>query len=521
MALVALTPFVETLSSLRTAVPKAIGEIFTAMVMLGAQQKDILSQFEGNEGSNAPIVLKNELKGGRADTVNFPTSGELGGKGRIGDEALEGYEVNPITGNFNLQLDAHSQATGFTWLNKAMRVDGASRETTLAKRIKHWWGTKKQNDGLMALRNKATSLNTFRPDGKSRDQLTSNDVVSTAFLDDAKGFASSLGVAAMEVVVDSTKSEIWGNLVLGPNDGLRSLNGDTAYRNTAFYGQERGDKNTLIRGGLKKWNGDNFFHFDTPMELHDGCIQTPLNPKVRIVDASVTSDGAAGAGSTHLRLTGTAAITLYGGYRTQAILGDQASLYDPFAHMPGYDYPFLSFQDATPDSASRYGWLVDTSNKRIAFVRYVGSTNNGQRIQITKWTSATASADTVTAFRYIAGVNAIDDGTGLDSTATTGYTFGTEFTLGSTFLVPANKWGTALLWTLYLGKGSLLRAYGIEPMHMLDNERDYKRRKGIGVEGIYGQNTPKDAANRTTSYLLLEHAGDLPGIDLPDVTGLG
>jgi hypothetical protein len=521
---------VETLAALRTAVPKAIGEVFTATVMVGAQQQDILSKFEGDEGSMAPIVLKKELRGGKADTVNFPMSGLLGAMGRIGDQAYEGYEVNPITGNFQVKLDSHGTATGYTVLNHLMRVDGGSREGHLAKLMKQWWGNKKQNDGLMCYRNEAVDRNTLRPDGKSRDQLSSSDLFSTALADDAKGYAQGLGVKPMETTISDTQAEVQGYLILGPDDCLRSLNADTAYRNAQYYAQERGNKNTLISGHLKKWNGQDFFHWATPHEEHDGSICSPLNPRARIADASVKSNGSGGAGTTHLHLTGTSNITLYGGMRSQAQLGDQATLYAPFEHFSGYDYPFLSYQAAgagtetgVTDSEARYAWLYDFSNKRIAFVRYVGSGNLGYSLTITDWTSATSAADTATAFRYIGGVNQVGTSTGLDSTNTPGYTFGTEFQFGTTWLIPANKWGTPLGWSLVLGRASLLRCYGAQPMQMLKNERDYGRRRGIAVEGIYGQATAKsiESASTPKGYVLVEHAVDLPGIDLPDCIGLG
>jgi hypothetical protein len=508
------TPNPSTVANLRSVAANNIGKFFSQVVMMATQNEDVFGQWEGKAGTGSVVAIKDDLSKGRGDTVYFPVIGSLGGDGIRGDGALEGNEDYLAESNFNVVIDETSNAVSYTSLRKSMSTWGMSLEATLAKLSSEWLGQKRQNDILMYHRRYSTADNTYRPEGKARNVLTSYDTFSTSLIEKSAVIASQIGVVPARTEANTNGAKIEGFLFFGPNSVLNSLLADGDYKNTGFFAQDRGASNTLMRGGYVNWNGNNVYHWNTRDGKHYGPLNCPLTPKARL--------GAASSGTT-LTLSGSSAITVYGSGVAQATLaalpGDRSSFFKPFQWFPGYDYLFTSFQQTASDSAQYYAWLIDTTNKRVAFVRYQGSTNNGIRIQINAWTAAGAddSAGTGTSFRYIGGVNGTGTATGLDSNVTTRANFGTVFNVGSTWIIPATKWGTPLGWSMVLGDSSILRCYGDIPVQQYTNERDGGRFKATGIISRYGQGLPLDVNGKPTYSLLLETAVRHPGIDLPDI----
>lgn len=523
------TQIPQTASQVRTIAPKNIGEKFEETVMEAAKTKDVFSMFEGDAtGSSGAIVqLTQELTGGKADTVNIPVIGLARGEGVRGDGVLRGNEDFVPETSFQVKLDEMVNGLSITQLAKALKTYRGSVDGLMARSMSDWLGWKRQTDAMMKLRSPADdyeagvsdadSRNILRPGNKSRNLLLSSDTISTAFIDRLGPLAASVGVTPTRTKVNALGATINGHLLFGPDPLLFSLNGDSTYADAAAHAQERGMGNTQFAGGYVPWRNIGIFHHIIVDEASYGPLGTPFLPLARL--------GTTGSDST-VQLTGGSAITLYGSGVTQntlSALDSRQSYWKPYAFFPGYDYLFTSFQDAHSDSTQYYAWLFDTADRGIAFIRYQGSSNTGVRIQANRWTANGADGETdgsgsgSLSYRYIGGVNGGGSTTGLDSTSAD-YNWKTTFNKGTTYLVPASKWGVPIGWASVLGRGSLLRAYGYEKLKRIKDSNDYGRNIGDGILSVYGQNTPVDALGRANGHLLLECAVDHPGFSFPPVT---
>lgn len=509
------TPIPQDAAQTRTNAANNIGQKFSEVVLEAARTKDIFSMLEGNAGGNSVVQLKTELTGGKADKVHIPVIGTVRGEGVRGDGALEGNEDFLIENFFYVQLDEIVNGLSYTQLSKMLKTYGGSYDSILARSMSDWLGWKRQTDALMKLRTAAASRQTLRPRSVTRNLLLSSDTISTAFIDRLGPVASAVGVKPVNQKVAELGAVINGFLIYGPDDIMHSLNGDSSYQEAANYAQERGMGNTQFAGGYVKWRNHSILHHVIHDEDTYGPIGTPFIPKVLL--------GAAASGTTVDLGDGSgAAVDLYGSgvaQNTLSALDSRQSFWKPFSQFPGYDYLFTSFQSAAgADSTQYYAWLYDTTDAGIAFIRYQADTNTGVKITANRWTSNTTSADTTRAFRYLGGVNGDGSTLGLDSSSASYNYKTTGFTVGSTYLVPATKWGVPFGWAAVLGRASLLRAYGYAKLERIKNMRDYGRVRGEGILSVYGQNVPIDALGRKNGYVLAEVAVDHPGFLFPPVT---
>lgn len=509
----AYTPVPQTIAQTRSAEPNNIGTMFESTAMQQARMQDIFAMLEGenSRGSSAVVQVKNTLSQGGADKVSIPVVGAARGPGVRGDGTLEGSEDYLPEDSFMVRIDELCNALSWTQLRRSLSIWGGSHESIVSRELGPWLGWMKQTDALMALRNKAASTQVYRPRGVTRNLLLTSDAMSTSFIESTGPLATAIGVKPTNMRVDAAGANISNYLYYGPAPIMKSLNGDSAYREAANFAQNRGSNNTQFASGFVNWDGHSVLAHEHVEEDSFGPLGTPFLPRVLL--------GAAAAGTT-LTLSGTDPIDVYGSgvaQNTLAAFDTRQSHWKPFAYFPGYDYLFTSYQDAVSDSTQYYAYLYDMSNGRFAFVRYQGSSNTGVKIAINRWTSDTSGADTATAFRRIGGVNGDGDTLGLDS-ADAAWGWGTVFNVGTTYIIPATKWGVPFGWSSVLGRGSLLRAYGQWKAKMIDNTRDYGRTKGKGISSIFGQDVPINALGKKNGYLLLEQAVDWAGFRLPPVT---
>ena len=139
------------------------------------------------------------------------------------------------------------------------------------------------------------------------------------------------------------------------------------------------------------------------------------------------------------------------------------------------------------------------------FVSYVGSDNDGNKITITERLGSSANGAQVTTL----GTVAWDSGTYRCDSAPVG-----------SVIIPANSKGTPIGWSLALGAGSAIRAYGAIDMQKIEEKRDYGFVEGFGFEGIFGQTATKDTQGLTRNYVLVEHALERAGVVIPGTYGV-
>jgi len=491
MALAPFAPNAADLSRIRSADSKLVGEAFNQKILLSSQNEDVLGQFEGNEGGNAPFCVKTDLSKGGADTVHLTTVASLGGSGRRGDQVLEGFEEPPRAGTYKVKLDQVRHGVAHTRLIKSLMSAGKSVEEVYSALTGKWFGLKKQNDMLMCLRHSAIGANTIYPNYRtSVDDLYSSDVMSTATISNAAAVLSGRGGVPAKVYKSDSGATVESYLFLGSTLGLNSLKGNNDYKAAAINAQPRDvKKNTTFRGGFVDWDGHSIYHWNVKDEVTYGPQGAPILAKATVGDP-VTA--------------GTGALTLYGSGITQALLGDDAALYEPFQWFPGYRYAFTSNStDLMPSDSNYYYFVIyDPADGKYCIYQYQGSTgNNGYRLLTTARLAAAASGQAVTT---LCG-EAWDSNKHKEA-------FGT-----GCIVVPVNAKRVRYTEIYVLGASTAVRAYGDTPMEHIWKDRDYGERRGLSIRSIYGQAAALETDGQPHNYVKIVCAVDDPVVRLPAV----
>jgi hypothetical protein len=267
-------------------------------------------------------------------------------------------------------------------------------------------------------------------------------------------------------------------MFLATEDSLTSLSNSSTWLQAQQYANQRGNENILFKGGFTRWNGHTIVHHkvidaDTP-----GPIGSPLLPKAYL-------------GTAITQGTGTFAITGGG-----AVTNTNYNFFEMFLGAP---YVYLESDSTTSTDATTYYALVvdvSTANKgKWCLYSYAGSANNANQITITQRLAAAASGAAVTTLGGVTW-NAAKN---------------TEAFPTGSIVIQANANGVPLGYSLCLGKGSGLRAYGSIRHELIQNKTDYGHQLGWAYQSIYGQQVRMDSGATTGSpaprgYVLIEHA---------------
>lgn len=503
-ALANYTPNSKTLSAIRTGDADALAEAWSAMAILEANKEDDLSLLEGGNGSEKPIHEKTDLKAGRGQLVRFNVYGELGGQGKRGSTVLKGNTENPIEDSFSVKVDLIRHGIAHKLLVEQMTNTGKSRSELEWELLGRWYGRKTKMDKLMRWINSATSANTLRPDGKTRDTLLSADVMSTRIISDAQGFLVTLNGAPVYVGKASAGNDIHGYLFYGTNDGLRSLKSEDDWIQAQRHAAVRGQGNGIFSGDIREWDGNVIWNANVPDKPTYGPMGSAMAPKAKLGDGTQDAGTTLVSGSNVDFASESGDHYVFGSGVLQSTLGDFAgAYYYPFEHFPGYAYKWCDDDSPSADSSTRYAIIYDPSDRKWMTFQYTGSTNLGYRITMTTRLGAST--------------------TGSRSTTHLGFTYDSavnkeSFPIGS-WIFPCNAKGVPFGYTLALGAGSLFSAFGADRFSRREDMDDFDEDQGVAIRSINGCNVPTNALAAITGYVLIEHAVNHANCSgLPEVT---
>ncbi len=468
----------QTLEGYRSASPNSVGTLFSRYVDIAAEEQDIFSPLEGREGGESAIWTKTDLSKGGADRVFFNSVASLGGDGVHGDEVLEGNEESIITGAYACQIDYVRHAVGLTKKDIEFLAAGKSIEAAAAPLVARWLGRKRQRDMMMRFRSSAMALNMLRPNNKTtRDSLTSVDTVSTGLISQANAVATSIGATPIRITKEGVSS-IYEMLFLATEDSLTAMANSSTWLQAQREAAVRGNENVIFRGGYTRWNGNSIIHHKVVDADTAGPIGSPLLPKA-LLGTPVA------AGTTTFDLTG-------GGV---AAPSTALKFYECFSGAP---YRYLeSDSTSSTDPGTYYVVVINVSGPnrgKWGFYSYTGSSNNGNKIAISERLGSAASGARVTTLGGVTWDN----------------TKNTDAHPTGSIILQANANGVPIGYSLCLGAGAGLRAYGSIRHELVQNTSDYGHRMGWAYQSIYGQQVRRDSgltgANQPRGYVLIEHA---------------
>jgi len=375
-------------------------------------------------------------------------------------------------------VDFVRHAVGLTKKDIEFLAAGRSIEAAAAPLVAKWLGRKRQRDMLMKFVTSAGSLNFLRPNNKSsRDDLLATDTISTGMISQATAIATSIGSSPVNIMRDGYNA-IYEYLFLATEDALTSLSNSSTWLQAQQYAGTRGDENCLFRGGYTRWNGSTILHHKVIDGDTAGPIGSPLLPKALLGDP-VSS--------------GTVPFAVTGGGRPGS--GSTNKYFECFSGAP---YRFMeSDSTASGDTNTYYFVVVNVSgpNKgKWGFYSYTGGANNANAITITNRLAQNASGAAVSTLGEV----------------TWDPTRNTDQHPSGSVILQANANGVPIGYSLCLGAGAGLRAYGSIRHELVQNTSDYGHRMGWAYQSIYGQTVRRDSGisgiNQPRSYVLIEHA---------------
>lgn len=485
--------------------PDVKARYFSRMLEARAQQYDDFAMFEAPyvpkgrqmRSTKGIICVKKDLKKSGGDVISFPVMGHPAGPGVIGERVLTGNTSKPRFKTYSVQIDFKRDAVEYS--KKHVHFMGAGQDLwpvsleSLSVKMGLW----KQRDAMHTLIRK-TNGNILRPNGRrSRDELTSNDTVSTEFSVYAKNRATTLGAQAISMDQNMYGSRVHGYLFFGTDTALADIRNDTGYQNAISNAGSRGDSNPNFTGRLVEWQGLNYFEHLTVQTDSNDVIGSPLAPQAVLGTAFSQASTAA----------------------NKVLISDSeetAPLY--FQDFPGYDYEFVEGQTAAPDANTYYAWIINPDGT-VGFVSYVGTSNSGNRVTLADILSP-GNTDT------LGDIDATGDAWGGATRAAGGVGSGNtsgDFTYTDSFdegamIIAANAKGVPIGYSYLFGSNALARCYGKnDGMMPIEEKRDFDFYSGHGFEGCWGQDVSIRSDGTIHGYLLLEHAIEHPGFEVPSL----
>ncbi|MEI7957630.1 MAG: DUF4043 family protein [Verrucomicrobiota bacterium] len=466
------------LETYRAVAASNVGQLFSKFIDLAVEEEDLFSLLEGDENSDRPVWIKTDLSKGGGDKVFFNTIASLGGDGVHGDEVLEGNEEALTIGSYSCQVDFIRHAAGLTKKDIEFLAAGRSIEAAAAPLVAKWLGRKRQRDLLMKFITSGVGLNTIRPNNKAtRDDLTADDALSTGIIAQSNAIATSIGARPVNIMATGY-SKVFEYLFLATEDSLAPLANSSSWLQAQQSAGTRGDENVLFRGGYTRWNGSTILHHKVVDADTPGPIGSPLLPKALLGDAVAA---------------GTVAFAVTGGGR--AASGAANKYFECFSGAP---YRYLETDSVTSSDANTYYFVVvnvsGADKGKWGFYSYTGSANDGNKITVASRLGAAASGARVTTLGGVTW-NAAKN---------------TDVHPTGSVVLQANKNGVPIGYSVCMGAGAGLRAYGSLRHELVQNTSDYGHRMGWAYQSIYGQQVRRDSgitgSNQPRGYVLVEHA---------------
>lgn len=503
----------QTLAEAVAMDPAVKAQLWSRYLEVGSRAHDVFSMFESeqpripiaNVGKTGIFCRRRDLKAQGGDKVHFTVISAPGGPGVMGEAQLAGNESKSKFKTYSVIVDWHRDAVAFTKKQIAFMAAGGTLQETTAELLKLKMGLWKQNDMMMALIRNGNG-NTYRPNGKtSRDALGPNDTLSLSMAVAGKARLNTLGGKPISHQLGTNGDHINGFLTFASEFAFLNIRNDSSYANALQQADDRGKTNSLFTGKLVNWQGQSFFEHIVTDQDWDDYIGSPIQPKA-VAAVAFNADSAGSA--CVLKASATNTTNRY------------------FQFFPGYAYKF--YEDETPatDSDTYYVWAVNPDGS-VAFLSYVGSDNDGNKITLTGILTpdsggGTSTKGSSTLGNLTCGSGGSVNGTSRVITAGTGANLNADFTfvdkvVAGAVLIPANANGVPVANGFIFGAHAACRAYGTIEMNGIEQETDYSFVKGKGFEMVFGQSPTINTNGITNGYLLMEFAIEHEGYPVPSI----
>jgi hypothetical protein len=441
-------------------------------------------------------MTKTDLSKGMGHKMTFRVKSGLYNEPKTAEQMFEvtdDFEQHRFD-DFTLRIGVYRHAVRSTeYASEEMALRGELADGTNTD-LGAWLGRLKTEKALMSAIHKVNSENQVYAGRATMDTLAAADTLDWNEIITAETQLKRLGGKRARVGFGqngSTPTALMGNVLLATSDSLYSLKTDADFKNRVEGAGVRGNGNYLFKGGFPLIDGQAIKEYDVIDHDGYGAIGSPLNPKAYLGEAIAS---------------GTSAFDIKGGGDATAAALTQV-LY--FKYFPNYLYEFGPGDTLAASGLTRYCLVINPPNaatdpNKVGMYAYTTG-NNGNKITITQRLGPNINCVRHTTVGSVVWDTGIWSGVHTD-----GHPLGA-------LVVPCNKKGQIFAHALYLGRCAMVRGYGKHRAKRgsVDKEDGFMRETYI--RSYFGQTPRVDRRGRVPGILVVTHAYEYAGIELPTV----
>lgn len=244
------------------------------------------ARFEGGEGSNKPIITKDDFTKKPGDSIHFQVLSQLISSGVTGENTLQGNEDKLSMSQYNLTIDWIRNAVSFTE-NLERRVNFPIAQVS-RQRLADWMARYIDESMFTQLITTESPDTVYAGDAAAEANLGDNDTFGTEEIDRIKLALQRKGVLPISVKMkDGEELEMFG-VVISEIDEYW-LKGDSVWQQAQRDAGLRGDENRIFTGALGIWNGM-LIYTHKAIRSGNNIQGSPLRPECRL-STSLASSG--------------------------------------------------------------------------------------------------------------------------------------------------------------------------------------------------------------------------------------
>lgn len=251
---------VHTTSDLDVFIP----EHWDTKVRLDAERKEFWNKFEGEEGSNMPIIRRDDFTAAPGDVVHVDVVSRLRGVGVAGETVLKGKEEKLSFNQFDLKVDWIRHAVGFNKRGTKRAFINAMKMAN--SQISTWLAKTKDDETFAQLLDKgaqsrlatadSASVTTIYPnDATSKATLASDDTMGMAELNKVKFVLGRKHAIPIQTMMDGKQLVEFYGIVMDDIAAEYYLKNDAVWQQMQRDAGLRGEKNRLFTGAFGQANG--------------------------------------------------------------------------------------------------------------------------------------------------------------------------------------------------------------------------------------------------------------------------
>lgn len=240
-----------------------IPEHWDTKIRLDAERKAFWDKFEGEEGSNMPIIRRNDFTKNAGDVVHVDVLSRLKTQGVAGETSLKGKEGKLTSSQFDLKVDWLRNAVGF---NKRGTKRAFINAAKIANQALSTWLAKTKDDECfaqlldlgaqerLATADSATPTTIYPNDATSVATLASDDTMGAAELNKVKFVLGRKHALPIQTIMDGKQMIEFFGIVMDDIAAEYYLKNDATWKQVQQDAGLRGEKNRLFTGAFGQYN---------------------------------------------------------------------------------------------------------------------------------------------------------------------------------------------------------------------------------------------------------------------------